>query len=54
MRWAPASVTDSVTPAEQRIYGVIGKNSPDVESVISNVAIGAGNRGPSSSPVTHG
>ncbi|MDX5348645.1 MAG: efflux RND transporter permease subunit, partial [Hymenobacteraceae bacterium] len=36
------AVTDSVTKVvEQRIYKVIGKNNPDVESVISNVAIGA-------------
>ncbi len=37
------AVTDSVTKiVEKRIYNVIGKNNPDVESVISNVAIGAG------------
>ena len=36
-------VTDSVTRLlEKRVYGVIGKNNPDVESVITNVAIGAG------------
>jgi multidrug efflux pump subunit AcrB len=36
-------VTDSVTNIlENRIYGVIGRNNPDVESVITNVAIGAG------------
>ncbi|AMJ68299.1 efflux RND transporter permease subunit [Hymenobacter sp. PAMC 26628] len=35
-------VTDSVTRIlEKRVYGVIGQNNPDVESVISNVAIGA-------------
>ncbi len=35
-------VTDSVTRIlEKRVYGVIGTNNPDVESVISNVAIGA-------------
>ncbi|HEX8656359.1 MAG TPA: efflux RND transporter permease subunit, partial [Hymenobacter sp.] len=35
-------VTDSVTKIlEKRIYGVIGNNNPDVESVITNVAIGA-------------
>ncbi|ALW84253.1 copper transporter [Hymenobacter sedentarius] len=35
-------VTDSVTRLlENRIYGVIGRNNPDVESVITNVAIGA-------------
>ena len=36
-------LTDSVTRIlEKRVYGVIGKNNPDVESVITNVAIGAG------------
>ncbi|MBD1398150.1 efflux RND transporter permease subunit [Pontibacter sp. JH31] len=36
-------VTDSVTRViEQRIYNVVGDENPDVESVISNVAIGAG------------
>ncbi|MGI4833825.1 MAG: efflux RND transporter permease subunit [Janthinobacterium lividum] len=36
-------VTDSVTNLlEKRVYGVIGHNNPDVESVITNVAIGAG------------
>ena len=35
-------VTDSVTKVlENRIYGVIGRENPDVESVITNVAIGA-------------
>jgi multidrug efflux pump len=35
-------VTDSLTHLlENRIYKVIGRNNPDVESVISNVAIGA-------------
>ncbi|GAB2462399.1 copper transporter [Hymenobacter qilianensis] len=39
-------VTDSVArELEKRIYGVIGRNNPDVESVISNVAIGAGDPG---------
>ncbi|MDO6390486.1 efflux RND transporter permease subunit [Pontibacter sp. BT731] len=38
-------VTDSVTrEVEKRIYGVIGKENTDVESVISNVAIGAGDQ----------
>ncbi|WP_187264020.1 efflux RND transporter permease subunit [Pontibacter beigongshangensis] len=38
-------VTDSVTKVvEKRIYKVIGENNPDVESVISNVAIGAGDQ----------
>lgn len=36
------AVTDSITSVlEQRVYGVIGRNNPDVESVITNVAIGA-------------
>ncbi|GAA3984312.1 efflux RND transporter permease subunit [Hymenobacter antarcticus] len=36
-------LTDSITKVlENRIYTVIGRNNPDVESVISNVAIGAG------------
>ncbi|MGZ5283231.1 MAG: efflux RND transporter permease subunit, partial [Bacteroidia bacterium] len=36
-------VTDSITRVlEKRVYSVIGKANPDVESVISNVAIGAG------------
>lgn len=39
------AVTDSVTKVvERRIYKVIGENNPDVESVISNVAIGAGDQ----------
>jgi multidrug efflux pump subunit AcrB len=43
-------VTDSITKVlENRIYGVIGRNNPDVESVISNVAIGAGDPGDASS-----
>ena len=37
------AVTDSITKVlENRIYGVIGRENPDVESVITNVAIGAG------------
>lgn len=36
------AVTDSLTHLlEDRIYGVVGRNNPDVESIISNVAIGA-------------
>jgi multidrug efflux pump len=36
-------ITDSVTKIlEKRVYGVIGRKNPDVESVITNVAIGAG------------
>ncbi|MER2997207.1 efflux RND transporter permease subunit [Pontibacter populi] len=39
------AVTDSVTKVvEKRIYNVIGDDNPDVESVISNVAIGAGDQ----------
>jgi multidrug efflux pump subunit AcrB len=38
-----ATVTDSVTRiVEERVYKVIGRNNPNVESVISNVGIGAG------------
>lgn len=38
-----AEVTDSVTQiAEQKVYGIIGENNPNVESVITNVGIGAG------------
>lgn len=36
------TVTDSVTKlVEDRVFGVIGENNPIVESVISNVALGA-------------
>ncbi len=36
-------VTDSVTKIlEQKVYSVIGQNNPDVESVITNVALSAG------------
>lgn len=36
-------VTDSITRIlEKRVYSVIGQHNPDVESVITNVAIGAG------------
>ena len=39
-------VTDSITGiAEQRVYKVIGRNNPDVESIISNVTIGAEEEG---------
>jgi multidrug efflux pump subunit AcrB len=38
-----AEVTDSVTRiVEKRVFEVIGKDNPNVESVISNVGIGAG------------
>ncbi len=40
------NVTDSVTRvAEARVYKAIGQNNPDVESVISNVTIGAEEEG---------
>jgi len=36
-------VTDSVTrELQKRVYKVVGRHNPDVESVIANVAIGAG------------
>ncbi|HAG15382.1 MAG TPA: copper transporter [Bacteroidales bacterium] len=40
------NVTDSITKiAEKRVYQAIGENNPDVESVISNVTVGAGEQG---------
>lgn len=40
------TVTDSVTRiAERRVIEVLGKNNPDVESIISNVTIGAEEQG---------
>jgi multidrug efflux pump subunit AcrB len=40
------NVTDSVTRiAEKRVYQAIGQNNPDVESVISNITIGAEEEG---------
>ncbi|KAF0236486.1 MAG: cation/multidrug efflux [Prolixibacteraceae bacterium] len=43
-------VTDSITRiAEQRVFKAIGNNNPDVESVISNVTIGAEEEGFTSS-----
>jgi multidrug efflux pump len=40
------TVTDSVARiAESRVYPVLGKNNPDVESVITNVTIGAEEQG---------
>ena len=40
------NVTDSITKiAEERVYKAIGKNNPDVESIISNVTIGAEEQG---------
>jgi multidrug efflux pump subunit AcrB len=39
-------VTDSITGiAEQRVYKVMGRNNPDVESIISNVTVGAEEQG---------
>jgi len=46
-------VTDSIARVlEKRIYGVIGKDNPDVESVITNVAIGASDPGEASAAGT--
>jgi len=43
------NVTDSITNiAEQRVYKALGKHNPDVESIISNVTIGADEQGFSS------
>lgn len=40
------NVTDSVTRiAERRVYDAIGRHNPDVESVISNITIGAEEQG---------
>jgi len=40
------NVTDSITKiAEQRVYKALGKNNPDVESIISNITIGAEEEG---------
>ncbi|ALI98553.1 efflux RND transporter permease subunit [Rufibacter tibetensis] len=37
------SVTDSITKVvERRVFNVVGEKNPNVESVISNVAVGAG------------
>jgi len=39
------NVTDSVTRiVEKKVYSIIGENNPDVESVITNVAVGAGDQ----------
>jgi multidrug efflux pump subunit AcrB len=44
------NVTDSVTRiAEARVYKALGQNNPDVESIISNVTIGAEEEGFTSS-----
>jgi multidrug efflux pump subunit AcrB len=48
------NVTDSVTKIlEKRVYQVIGYHNPDVESVISNVAVGAGDPSDPSSQGTY-
>jgi multidrug efflux pump subunit AcrB len=40
------NVTDSITKiAEEKVYKAMGKNNPDVESIISNVTIGAEEEG---------
>lgn len=40
------NVTDSITRiAEKRVYKALGNNNPDVESIISNVTIGAEEQG---------
>lgn len=40
------NVTDSVTKiAEEKVYKAMGKNNPDVESIISNITIGAEEEG---------
>ncbi len=40
------NVTDSITKiAEERVYKAIGRNNPDVESIISNITIGAEEEG---------
>lgn len=47
------TVTDSIARVlENRIYTVIGKDNPDVESVITNVAIGASDPGEASAAGT--
>jgi len=39
------NVTDSITKiVEHKVFDIIGKDNPDVESVISNVALGAGDQ----------
>lgn len=50
-----AEVTDSVTRiVEQKVYSIIGKDNKNVESVISNVGIGAGDpRNPDRTTTPH-
>lgn len=39
---------------EEKVYGVLGKNNPDVESVVTNVGINAGNpQNPDFAPTPH-
>ena len=50
------AVTDSVTKIlEKKVYDVIGEKNPLVESVISNVAIGASSnpQNPDRTPQSH-
>ena len=48
------SATDSVAKiVEEKVYGVIGENNPIVESVITNVAIGANESQDDRSPYSH-
>jgi multidrug efflux pump len=48
-------ITDSITKElEHRVFNVLGHNNPLVESVISNVAVGAGDpRNPDRTPQSH-
>jgi len=50
-----ANVTDSVTRIiEQRVYNVIGTNNPNVESVITNIGLNAGDpQNPDRVPTPH-
>lgn len=49
-----AEATDSVARiVEERVYGVIGENNPIVESVITNVAVGANESQDDRSPYSH-
>ena len=48
------STTDSIARlVEQRVYSVIGENNPIVESVITNVAVGANESRDDRSPYSH-
>ncbi|MBM3448331.1 MAG: efflux RND transporter permease subunit [Bacteroidetes bacterium] len=49
-----AEATDSVAKIiEDRIYGVIGENNPTVESVITNIAVGANESQDDRAPYSH-